>query len=71
MDVVRGIIASGTFPDRIYLHTSSDTGRRLMYEALYEHKPAHTKLYAGPVPDEILAERSGQARRTYIQEAEE
>ncbi|MEK8128591.1 cyclic-phosphate processing receiver domain-containing protein [Paenibacillus filicis] len=61
MDVVRGLIASGTFPDRIYLHTSSESGRRQMYEALYQSKPDRTELYAGPMPYEMLAERAAQA----------
>nr|WP_072327786.1 MULTISPECIES: cyclic-phosphate processing receiver domain-containing protein [unclassified Paenibacillus] len=56
MDVVRGIIASGQYPEQIYLHTSSDIGRRQMYEALYQSKPAHVSLTAGPVPYELLVE---------------
>ncbi|WP_281887265.1 cyclic-phosphate processing receiver domain-containing protein [Paenibacillus sp. YYML68] len=53
-EVVRGMLLSGRFARRIYLHTSSDVGRRRMYEALYAGKPEHVELHNGPTPDELL-----------------
>lgn len=54
MDVVRAIIASNRYPKRIYLHTSSDSGRQHMYQALYASKPGHVLLVNGPMPPELL-----------------
>ncbi|GAA3404610.1 cyclic-phosphate processing receiver domain-containing protein [Paenibacillus hodogayensis] len=56
MEVVRYIVSERTYPAVIYLHTSSASGRRLMYESLYANKPGHVRLYNHPVPDETLRE---------------
>ncbi|TCZ81034.1 cell division protein FtsJ [Paenibacillus albiflavus] len=54
-EVARWIAASGKYPRKIYLHTSSYSGRVSMYETLYSCKPDEVKLYNGPMPDDILA----------------
>lgn len=56
MDVVRKLINSGKYPQCIYLHTSSTSGRLRMYEALYSSKPDQVKLTNGPMPPEVLME---------------
>ncbi|WP_343059754.1 cyclic-phosphate processing receiver domain-containing protein [Saccharibacillus deserti] len=52
-EVAARIVANGTFPQEIYLHTSSEYGRRSMYEILYAGKPDHVVLHRGPMPDEV------------------
>nr|WP_245247198.1 MULTISPECIES: cyclic-phosphate processing receiver domain-containing protein [unclassified Paenibacillus] len=54
MDVVGGIIASNRYPKRIYLHTSSDSGRQHMFQALYASKPEQVLLVNGPMPSALL-----------------
>ncbi|WP_284639911.1 cyclic-phosphate processing receiver domain-containing protein [Paenibacillus silviterrae] len=56
MDVVRRLIASGRYPRRIYLHTSSVSGRLRMFEALYMNKPPQVELTNGPMPVELIME---------------
>ncbi|GAB7056111.1 MULTISPECIES: cyclic-phosphate processing receiver domain-containing protein [unclassified Paenibacillus] len=56
MDVVRGIVASNRYPKRIYLHTSSDSGRQHMFQALYASKPEHVLVVNGPMPHALLEE---------------
>lgn len=54
MDVVRGLIASNRYPKRIYLHTSSDSGRQHMFQALYASKPEQVIVMNGPMPPSLL-----------------
>lgn len=54
-EVARRIVLEGLFPRKIYLHTSSNWGRRVMYELLYAAIPDGTALYNGPASDEVLA----------------
>jgi hypothetical protein len=54
MRVAMHIVASGVYPRRIYLHTSSDGGRQSMFQTLYASKPDHVLLMAGPIPSDIL-----------------
>ncbi|WP_127584537.1 cyclic-phosphate processing receiver domain-containing protein [Paenibacillus koleovorans] len=50
-----------SFPQEIYLHTSSDYGRLIMYQMLYPHMPAGTKLHNGSMPPAVLARAAGGA----------
>ncbi|CAM4282941.1 cell division protein FtsJ [Paenibacillus alkaliterrae] len=59
-EVVRHIVETGRYPERIYLHTSSAAGRIQMYHMLSSHAPAHTKLYNGPMPDALINEIASQ-----------
>jgi len=52
-EVAARIVANGTFPREIYLHTSSEYGRRSMYEILYTAKPDHVILHQGSMPEEV------------------
>ncbi|MCS7461139.1 cell division protein FtsJ [Paenibacillus doosanensis] len=54
MDVVLFMIAKQCYPREIYLHSSSISGRRSMYELLYQSVPEGVKLSRGPVPYERL-----------------
>lgn len=53
-DVVRHMIASGKYPEKIYLHTSSMIGKQQMYQALKENIPPDVQLFGGPMPDDVL-----------------
>ncbi|MDQ0111371.1 cyclic-phosphate processing receiver domain-containing protein [Paenibacillus harenae] len=53
-EVVRHIVATGRYPEQIYLHTSSVAGRVQMYQELYQNAPETTKLHNGPMPDSLL-----------------
>ncbi|WP_128894093.1 cyclic-phosphate processing receiver domain-containing protein [Longirhabdus pacifica] len=55
-DVVQEIVLSNLWPKQIYLHTSSDYGRRRMYELLFQAKPASTTLNHQAIPDAVLAQ---------------
>ncbi|GJM81736.1 hypothetical protein HMSSN139_42320 [Paenibacillus sp. HMSSN-139] len=44
------------FPREIYLHTSSITGKKSMYEILYQGLPEQVQLHNGPIPFERLEE---------------
>lgn len=52
-EVAARIVANGTFPREIYLHTSSEYGRRSMYEILYTGKPEDVTLHHGPMPEDV------------------
>ncbi|GGO07296.1 cyclic-phosphate processing receiver domain-containing protein [Saccharibacillus kuerlensis] len=60
-EVAALIVANGTFPREIYLHTSSEYGRRSMYETLYTAKPEHVVLHHGPMPEEVLRRAAGES----------
>ncbi|MEK3735404.1 MULTISPECIES: cyclic-phosphate processing receiver domain-containing protein [Paenibacillus] len=53
-DVVAAIVAERLQAKEIYLHTSSPSGRRKMYEMLYAHMPEGVKVHNGPMPEEVL-----------------
>ncbi|GAB6930162.1 hypothetical protein JCM10914A_41450 [Paenibacillus sp. JCM 10914] len=54
-EVVSAIISEGLRAKEIYLHTSSPSGRRVMYELLYKHMPEEVIVHNGPMPDELRA----------------
>lgn len=54
--VAEWIVRNGKYPKRIYLHTSSPTGRQHMYQLLYSQLPEGSALYVGPMPDGVLSE---------------
>ncbi|OXM87900.1 cyclic-phosphate processing receiver domain-containing protein [Paenibacillus rigui] len=54
LEVARYIVASQRYPQELYLHTSSITGRWSMYQLLYPNKPDAAQLFNGPIPDEKL-----------------
>ncbi|MED4602382.1 cell division protein FtsJ [Paenibacillus validus] len=62
LEVVRAMISLRAYPKRIFLHTSSDAGRKHMYEMLYQQKPDHVALVNGPVPPELLMELAHPAK---------
>ncbi|MCA0757958.1 cell division protein FtsJ [Paenibacillus sp. N4] len=55
-EVVRHIVETGRYPERIYFHTSSYSGRIQMYHTLAANAPESTKLFNGPMPDSLLME---------------
>lgn len=54
MDVVRYMVEHHLYASEIYLHTSSETGKKFMFQHLYTNKPNDVKVYNFPVPDEVL-----------------
>jgi hypothetical protein len=54
LQVVQYMIAQGRYPQEIYLHTSSLSGKRAMYQLLYQNKPEHVLLVNGPMLYETL-----------------
>lgn len=61
-EVVRHIVSSGKFPKRIYLHTSSASGRTMMYHALSTALPGEAQLFGGPMPQTLLDEIAALSR---------
>jgi hypothetical protein len=59
--VVREMIASGRYPRRIYVHSSSPSGRALMIRLLHEAQPPGVVIYPGPMPDDVLREAAAAA----------
>lgn len=53
-EVVRHIVQTGKYPEQIFLHTSSVSGRMQMYHELSRNAPQTTKLNNGPMPDSLL-----------------
>ncbi|UQZ37749.1 cell division protein FtsJ [Paenibacillus sp. PK3_47] len=62
-EVAARIVLEQLFPREIYLHTSSASGRRKMYEILYAGLPADTELHNGPLSAGRLAEIASGAKR--------
>lgn len=54
LDVARHMVSTGLYPARIFMHSSSMSGRTHMYNLLRESLPAHASLYAHPVPADVL-----------------
>jgi hypothetical protein len=61
-EVAARMVLENLFPSEIYLHTSSASGRRKMYEILYAALPGGTKLYNGPLSEGRLAEIASEAK---------
>ena len=56
------IVATGRYPRRIYLHTSSPSGRMQMYGLLMEHAPQEVMLYNGPMPERLVLDIGSKNR---------
>ena len=52
--LVKQMVLRGLYPREIYLHTSSLSGQRTMYELFYQNKPDHVILHNGPMPQSVL-----------------
>ncbi|OPA74661.1 cell division protein FtsJ [Paenibacillus selenitireducens] len=52
--LVKQMVLRGLYPREIYLHTSSFSGRKAMYELLYQNKPEHVILHDGPMPQSVI-----------------
>ncbi|MCU6708192.1 cell division protein FtsJ [Paenibacillus sp. J5C_2022] len=50
-EVARHLVETGRYPKRIYLHTSSVSGKLQMYHLLSSHIPDNVKLYNGPMSE--------------------
>ncbi|ALS27944.1 cell division protein FtsJ [Paenibacillus sp. 32O-W] len=59
-DVARHMVETGRYPREIYLHTSSESGRRQMYHLLAGHVPDTTRLHYGPMPPSLAAGLHGR-----------
>lgn len=55
-DVVCHLISRGRYPQQIYLHSSSVSGRQQMYHLLSTNIPITTMLHHGPMPQSLLDE---------------
>lgn len=53
-DMAAEMVREGLYPREIYLHSSSISGKRSMYEILYPSKPEHVMLHNCPIPFERL-----------------
>ncbi|MDO3412838.1 cell division protein FtsJ [Saccharibacillus sp. CPCC 101409] len=62
-EVAARIVLNGTYPNEIYLHTSSEYGRRSMYETLYASKPERVTLHRGAMPEDVRRRVAAQASR--------
>ncbi|MFD0587051.1 cyclic-phosphate processing receiver domain-containing protein [Paenibacillus sp. GCM10027627] len=60
-EAVLHLVQSGKFPKRIYLHTSSESGKMQMYHLLSAHLPAEVMLHGGPMPQSLLDEVASAA----------
>ncbi|XID94437.1 cyclic-phosphate processing receiver domain-containing protein [Paenibacillaceae bacterium WGS1546] len=54
MAVVRGIVESGKYPRRIFVHSSSPSGRARMVKELRAADPAGVEIHDGPMPPGVL-----------------
>ena len=55
-ELAAAMVRERLFPREIYLHTSSMSGKKSMYEIFYQGLPEHVKLHNGPIPFERLEE---------------
>jgi hypothetical protein len=60
-EVAKRIVLEGLFPQAIYLHTSSPTGRKEMFEMLYAAKPDGTVVNNGPLHPQLLQRIAARA----------
>ncbi|MFB5265467.1 cyclic-phosphate processing receiver domain-containing protein [Paenibacillus enshidis] len=63
LEVAAAIVREGLFPEQIYLHSSSLSGRRQMYEMLYGSLPEGVQLFNHPVPPELLSQLEKKEQR--------
>ncbi|QJD82553.1 cyclic-phosphate processing receiver domain-containing protein [Cohnella herbarum] len=52
--VVQGIVVSGKYPKRIFVHSSSMMGRSQMVQALRAANPQGATIHDGPMPVALL-----------------
>jgi hypothetical protein len=62
LQVVHYMVAEQRYPQEIYLHTSSLSGKKAMYQLLYQNKPDAVKLVNGPMLYETLQKLSNNAQ---------
>ncbi|MDF2938039.1 MAG: hypothetical protein K0Q90_3412 [Paenibacillaceae bacterium] len=60
LEVAKEIVRRVLFPREVYLHSSSMVARSQMFQALYPYRPEGTRIYTGPVPEEILRRIAGE-----------
>jgi len=60
--VVHAMIATGRYPKRVFVHSSSMMGRALMVRALREAAPAGLVVHDGPMTEDVLREAAAAAR---------
>ncbi len=67
--VVRGVIAGGKYPRRIYVHSSSPSGRALMVRLLREAAPSGVAIHDGPMSEQVLREaaQAAESREAAVQ----
>jgi len=63
LSVVQALIATGRFPKRVYVHSSSMMGRAQMVRAFRDAAPAGLAIHDGPMSDDVLREAAEAARR--------
>lgn len=63
LEIASFIVERKVYPEKIYLHTSSDYGRRAMYELLYSNKPEDVEVHNGSIPYELLESIAGTVRQ--------
>ena len=63
LEVARYIAESGRYPRRIYMHSSSPSGREQMYQVLRSALPPDVHLSHTPMPDSVAAEAARAAGR--------
>ncbi|MFB9330441.1 cyclic-phosphate processing receiver domain-containing protein [Paenibacillus aurantiacus] len=51
LHVVQAMVQLGLYPQEVYLHTSSPSGKMQMYQLLLRHAPEHVRLHNGPMAD--------------------
>ncbi|MFC4101111.1 cyclic-phosphate processing receiver domain-containing protein [Paenibacillus xanthanilyticus] len=51
LHVVQAMVERGIYPQDVYLHTSSSSGKMQMYQLLLRHAPEHVRLHNGPMAD--------------------
>jgi len=62
LSVVHGLIASGKYPKRVYVHSSSMLGRANMIRDLRAANPAGVEIHDGPMPPSVLREAAEERR---------
>jgi len=61
LEVARYIAETGRYPRRIYMHSSSPSGRERMYQVLRSALPPGVHLSHAPMPDSVAAEAAESA----------
>jgi len=60
LEVAAHLVESGRYPQEIYLHTSSPSGRERMHHLLSQHAPRHVRIHNRPMPEELLLQIAAQ-----------